>query len=48
VLIEWDDDIPTWEVLDAEATQARRIRDEVCAARATVRIDAHADGTALP
>jgi uncharacterized protein (UPF0276 family) len=29
VLIEWDDDIPTWDVLAAEAAQARAIRDEL-------------------
>ncbi len=32
VLIEWDDDIPAWEVLAAEATQARALRTEVFAA----------------
>jgi uncharacterized protein (UPF0276 family) len=29
VLIEWDDDIPEWDVLAAEAAEARRLRDEV-------------------
>lgn len=29
VLIEWDDEIPEWDVLAAEASKARRIRDEV-------------------
>jgi uncharacterized protein (UPF0276 family) len=33
-LIEWDDDIPPWEVLMAEADKARAIRDEVARARA--------------
>jgi hypothetical protein len=33
-LIEWDDDIPTLEVLLAEAEKARVIRDEVADARA--------------
>jgi uncharacterized protein (UPF0276 family) len=28
-LVEWDDDIPTWDVLAAEAAKARRIRAEV-------------------
>jgi uncharacterized protein len=28
-LIEWDDEIPEWSVLAAEADKARRIRDEV-------------------
>jgi len=28
VLIEWDDDIPTWDVLASEAAQARQIRSE--------------------
>ena len=28
-LIEWDTDIPEWEVLVAEAEKARRVRDEV-------------------
>jgi uncharacterized protein (UPF0276 family) len=31
VLIEWDDDIPEWDVLAAEAAEARRLRDEVLA-----------------
>jgi uncharacterized protein (UPF0276 family) len=30
VLIEWDDNIPAWETLAAEAAEARRLRDEVC------------------
>jgi len=29
VLIEWDDDIPGWDVLAAEASRARRERDDV-------------------
>ncbi len=29
-LIEWDEDIPTWEVLAAEAQMARDAREEVC------------------
>jgi uncharacterized protein len=29
VLIEWDDEIPAWEVLSAEAAKARGLRDEV-------------------
>jgi uncharacterized protein (UPF0276 family) len=29
VLVEWDDDIPAWDVLAAEAAEARRLRDEV-------------------
>jgi uncharacterized protein len=33
-LVEWDDDIPPLETLLAEAEKARRIRDEVCGARA--------------
>lgn len=33
-LIEWDDDIPPWAELVAEANKARAIRDEVCGARA--------------
>ena len=33
-LIEWDDDIPSFETLVAEADKARVIRDEVCGARA--------------
>ena len=28
-LVEWDDDIPSWEVLAAEATRARALRAEV-------------------
>jgi uncharacterized protein (UPF0276 family) len=31
-LIEWDDEIPEWPVLAAEAEKARRIRDEVTGA----------------
>jgi uncharacterized protein (UPF0276 family) len=31
-LIEWDDEIPEWPVLAAEAEKARRIRDEVLGA----------------
>jgi uncharacterized protein len=34
-LIEWDDDIPTWDVLAEEARKARALRDEVL--RATNR-----------
>jgi uncharacterized protein (UPF0276 family) len=30
-LVEWDESIPGWGVLSAEATQARRVRDEVLA-----------------
>jgi uncharacterized protein len=30
-LVEWDESIPAWEVLAAEATQARAVRDEVLA-----------------
>jgi len=33
-LVEWDDDIPAWEVLVEEAEKARAIRDEVRRARA--------------
>ncbi len=33
-LVEWDDDIPPFETLLAEAEKARVIRDEVCGARA--------------
>ncbi|WP_437593679.1 MNIO family bufferin maturase [Sorangium sp. So ce1000] len=33
-LIEWDDDIPSFEVLSAEAEKARAIREEVARARA--------------
>ncbi|HTN92025.1 MAG TPA: DUF692 domain-containing protein, partial [Sorangium sp.] len=33
-LIEWDDDIPAFEVLAAEAEKARAIREEVARARA--------------
>jgi uncharacterized protein (UPF0276 family) len=29
-LIEWDDDIPSWEVLSLEARKARRLREESC------------------
>jgi uncharacterized protein (UPF0276 family) len=29
ILVEWDESIPAWEVLAAEAEQARAIRDEV-------------------
>jgi hypothetical protein len=32
-LIEWDDDIPTWDVLSAEAQKARTLRSEVLALR---------------
>ena len=30
-LIEWDDEIPEFEVLEAEAEKARRVRDSVIA-----------------
>jgi uncharacterized protein (UPF0276 family) len=30
-LVEWDESIPAWEVLSAEAAQARAVRDEVLA-----------------
>jgi uncharacterized protein (UPF0276 family) len=30
-LVEWDDDIPSWEVLALEASAARRVRSEVLA-----------------
>jgi len=30
-LVEWDESIPAWEVLAAEAAQARAVRDEVLA-----------------
>jgi hypothetical protein len=33
-LIEWDEDIPPWDVLAAEASKARAIREEVLGARA--------------
>ena len=33
-LIEWDEDIPTWEVLAEEARMARALRDEVCSEHA--------------
>ena len=33
-LVEWDELIPTWEVLSAEADRARTVRDEVLGARA--------------
>jgi hypothetical protein len=29
--VEWDESIPAWEVLSAEAAQARAVRDEVLA-----------------
>jgi uncharacterized protein (UPF0276 family) len=32
-LIEWDDDIPSWDVLSAEAAKARTMRAEVLATR---------------
>jgi hypothetical protein len=32
-LIEWDDDIPAWEVLSAEAAKARELRTRVLASR---------------
>jgi hypothetical protein len=28
-LVEWDEDIPAWEVLSAEAEKARAVRREV-------------------
>ena len=31
-LIEWDEDIPEWEVLEAESERARALRSEVIAA----------------
>ena len=31
-LIEWDDEIPEWSVLAAEAQKARQVRDEVVGA----------------
>jgi hypothetical protein len=31
-LIEWDDEIPEWSVLAAEAEKARAVRDEVTGA----------------
>jgi uncharacterized protein (UPF0276 family) len=34
-LVEWDDDIPSFAELEAEAAKARAIRDEVCGGRAT-------------
>jgi uncharacterized protein (UPF0276 family) len=34
-LIEWDQDIPTWDTLAAEAATARRVRDETLAAPST-------------
>jgi uncharacterized protein len=30
-LIEWDEDIPAWDVLSAEAAKARVVRTETCA-----------------
>jgi uncharacterized protein (UPF0276 family) len=33
VLIEWDDEIPAWDILAAEAAMARDARDEVLAPR---------------
>jgi uncharacterized protein (UPF0276 family) len=36
-LIEWDDAIPDWSVLAAEAEKARQVRDEVVAAPALAR-----------
>lgn len=33
-LVEWDDDIPEWDVLSDEAAKARRIRAEILAHRA--------------
>lgn len=33
-LVEWDDEIPAWEVLMSEVGKARRIREEVARARA--------------
>ena len=32
-LVEWDDDIPSWDVLAAEAAKARRFRTEVLEAK---------------
>jgi hypothetical protein len=39
-LVEWDDDIPPFEVVMAEAEKARVIRDEVRAAKAAGRAPA--------
>ena len=36
-LVEWDEQIPAWDVLDAEARRARAVRDEVVATRAEER-----------
>lgn len=33
-LVEWDEDIPTWDVLAEEARLARQVRDEVCKGKA--------------
>jgi uncharacterized protein (UPF0276 family) len=32
-LVEWDESIPAWEILAAEASKAREVRDEVLGAR---------------
>jgi uncharacterized protein (UPF0276 family) len=37
VLIEWDNDIPTWDALFAEARHAERIMNERTATQRTVR-----------
>ena len=34
-LVEWDENIPAWEVLAREAARARELRSEVLSARAT-------------
>jgi uncharacterized protein (UPF0276 family) len=36
-LVEWDENIPTWSVLEAEGRAARTVRDEVLGATTKVR-----------
>ncbi len=51
-LVEWDEDIPEWSVLEAEAALARRARNESLGASrpstATATATASADANALP
>jgi hypothetical protein len=41
-LVEWDDDIPAFEVVHAEALKAQAIRDELAQPRPPVVREAHA------
>jgi uncharacterized protein (UPF0276 family) len=41
-LVEWDESIPTWDVLAAEAVTARAVRDEVVGAHRTTPAEATA------